>query len=103
MLVTIDKAGRIVIPIKMRQKLHLNPGDSLKIAEIGYAIHLEPQRDEGEIVYKDGVPVLTFKGRAPVDFDVRASLNEDYDRRAELHSGADSAPDGFAEPVRLED
>lgn len=85
MTVTMDKAGRIVIPLKFRQELHLKPGASFEIATTGSAIQLEPNRPEGRIVYRNGAPTLTFD--RPVDFDVVAEINRDRENRADYVSG----------------
>jgi AbrB family looped-hinge helix DNA binding protein len=85
MTVTMDKAGRIVIPLKVRQKLHLKPGVSFDIATTPSGIQLEPKRPEGRIVYKNGIPTLTFD--CPVDFDVVAEINRDRENRADYISG----------------
>jgi AbrB family looped-hinge helix DNA binding protein len=85
MTVTMDKAGRIVIPLKVRQKLHLKPGVSFDIATTHSGIQLEPKRPEGRIIYKNGIPTLTFD--RPVSFDVVAEIERAREERAEIVEG----------------
>ena len=55
---TIDKAGRIVIPKPLREELHLEPGDSLEMEMTGEQITLRPVRGTGPLIKKDGVWVF---------------------------------------------
>jgi AbrB family looped-hinge helix DNA binding protein len=41
---TIDKAGRVVIPKSLREELHLEPGDALEMESAGEQITLRPIR-----------------------------------------------------------
>jgi AbrB family looped-hinge helix DNA binding protein len=41
MTATLDKAGRIVLPKKLREKLHLKPGAKLTIEFVGDKIEIE--------------------------------------------------------------
>jgi AbrB family looped-hinge helix DNA binding protein len=71
MTVTMDKAGRIVIPLKLRQKLHLKAGTEFEInSNADGKVELEPRRREGRIVYKHGIPVLVFDDAQPASYDV---------------------------------
>ncbi|SRR5258708_2143318 len=55
MKVTIDKAGRIVLPRPIRDELRLEPGDSLEIERSGEEIILRLPRGEGQMRKKHGV------------------------------------------------
>jgi AbrB family looped-hinge helix DNA binding protein len=55
---TIDKAGRIVIPKPLRQELRLEPGDALEIETTGEQITLRPVRGTGPLFKEDGVWVF---------------------------------------------
>jgi len=59
----IDKAGRIVVPKKMRDALHLVPGTRITLHQEGDTITLEPEakprglyRKNGILVYDAGHP-----------------------------------------------
>lgn len=77
MRVTMDKAGRIVVPKELRDRLGLRPGD-LEIEVSGAGLHLEPLAGDG-LVERDGRLVVTASGAPLSDADVRAL--RDADRR----------------------
>ena len=54
----IDKAGRVVIPKPLREELHLEPGDSLEVDNIGEQIMLRPVRGTGPLTKEHGVWVF---------------------------------------------
>lgn len=55
---TIDKAGRVVIPKSLREELQLEPGDSLEMETIGEEITLRPVRGTGPLTKEHGVWVF---------------------------------------------
>ena len=56
---TLDKAGRLVLPKSMREKLHLRAGSKLKAEIVGDRIELEQDTPKTNIVRgKDGLPVV---------------------------------------------
>jgi AbrB family looped-hinge helix DNA binding protein len=55
---TIDRAGRVVIPKAVREELRLEPGDSLEMESAGEAITLRPVRGTGPLVKENGVWVF---------------------------------------------
>jgi len=55
---TIDKAGRIVIPKPLREELHLEPGDALEMEIVGEQITLRPGRGTGPLTKEHGVWVF---------------------------------------------
>lgn len=63
-LLTIDKAGRVVIPKPLRDELHLQPGDSLEMEALGDKITLRPVRGPSSLYRKDGIWVVGAKGSA---------------------------------------
>jgi len=59
--VEIDKAGRVVVPKKMREALHLVPGTRLSVRQEGERLVVEPEgrrrglyMDRGTLVYDAG-------------------------------------------------
>jgi AbrB family looped-hinge helix DNA binding protein len=62
--VTIDKAGRVVIPKRVRDALGLQPGDALELQSAGEQITIRPvrqtmplRREHGIWVYRSGKPL----------------------------------------------
>jgi AbrB family looped-hinge helix DNA binding protein len=55
---TIDKAGRIVIPKPLREELHLEAGDALEMESAGEQISLRPVRGTGPLTKEHGVWVI---------------------------------------------
>ena len=55
---TIDKAGRVVIPKPLREQLHLEPGDALELESAGEQITLRPARGTGPLAKEHGVWVF---------------------------------------------
>lgn len=55
---TIDKAGRIVIPKLLREELNLEPGDDLELESAGEEITLRPVRGTGPLTQEYGVWVF---------------------------------------------
>ena len=53
----IDKAGRVVVPKKMRDALHLVPGTRLTIRTQGGMVVLEPEQRGRGLHLRDGVMV----------------------------------------------
>jgi AbrB family looped-hinge helix DNA binding protein len=64
--VEIDKAGRLVVPKKMREALHLRGGDRLALHCAGDSLILEREKkprglyeEDGLLVYDSGGPTIT--------------------------------------------
>ena len=55
---TIDRAGRIVIPKQVREELRLETGDSLEMENVGEQITLRPIRGTGPLTKEHGVWVF---------------------------------------------
>lgn len=55
---TIDKAGRVVIPKPLREQLHLEPGDALEVDTAGEQITLRPVRGDAPLKKEHGVWVF---------------------------------------------
>jgi AbrB family looped-hinge helix DNA binding protein len=62
--VTLDRAGRVVIPKTLRDELHLSPGDTLDLTVKGDEVTLRPrrsatplQKERGVWVFRTGVPL----------------------------------------------
>jgi AbrB family looped-hinge helix DNA binding protein len=57
-IVEIDKAGRIVVPKKLRDELHLVPGTRLRIERSGDRLTLMPSSLAARLVIEDGLPLI---------------------------------------------
>jgi AbrB family looped-hinge helix DNA binding protein len=55
---TIDKAGRVVIPKRLRDKLRLVPGDAFQLESTDEQIVLKPLREESTMFKEDGMWVI---------------------------------------------
>jgi AbrB family looped-hinge helix DNA binding protein len=51
---TLDRAGRIVIPKPLREELRLEPGDALEMESAGEQITLRPVRGTGPLSKEHG-------------------------------------------------
>lgn len=79
--ITIDGAGRIVLPAEVRRRLNLGPGSRLLLDVVAQRIELTPQAPEGAelLTSVDGRPVLRATGKA---FDAVAATRAERDAQA---------------------
>lgn len=81
MVVSIDRAGRVVIPKDIRERLSLDADAQMEIDVDGDSIRLVPIRTSGRrIVEIDGWPVIE-RGDAPSITDADVMAWRDADRR----------------------
>jgi AbrB family looped-hinge helix DNA binding protein len=73
---TLDQAGRVLIPKNLRQELHLGPGDTLELESEGDEITLRPVRPKALLKKEHGIWV--YQGQ-PSD----ASITDLIDRNRE--------------------
>jgi AbrB family looped-hinge helix DNA binding protein len=90
-IVEIDKSGRIVVPKKLRDELHLTPGTRLRIERTGEQLVLEQEYPEPHLELRDGVLVIV--GGPPItNDDVVELINEQRERRMRYVSGLSDEP-----------
>jgi AbrB family looped-hinge helix DNA binding protein len=65
---TLDKAGRIVLPKSVRDELHLEAGDALELETSGDKITLRPAQANGQLIKKQGVWV--FQSDEPLTVEI---------------------------------
>ena len=80
---TIDSAGRIVLPKPIRKELDIGPGDLLEMEKIGERITLRPVRggaplakEKGVWVFRTGQPLA-----ASVTDDLLEQIREQRDQQ----------------------
>ena len=80
---TLDKAGRVVLPKPVRDRLQLAPGDTLQLEAEGESITLRPARQN--VVLKKELDVWVYHGELP-----NTSLTDliDRERESRLHETA---------------
>ena len=69
--VTLDQAGRVVLPKTLRDELHLSPGDVLDVTVTGDEVTLRPrrsatplQKERGVWVFRTGEPLAADEAEA---------------------------------------
>jgi AbrB family looped-hinge helix DNA binding protein len=83
----IDRAGRVVLPKTIRDRLQLGPGESLEIESFEDHIVLRPVRARATIRRELGV--LVFDTGEPVTAaDVRENIQKIRDERSDVALGS---------------
>lgn len=82
--VTIDAAGRVVIPKTLRDALHLSPGDTLSLESDGESVILRSLRPGSPLRKEQGIWVFRSGRRLSTDEMNRAleSVRDERGRRA---------------------
>lgn len=76
--ITLGKAGRLVVPKKIRDQLGLREGSRLKLVIHGGGIYANPEPDPVSITLKNGFPVIS--GTPPLEKGtIVAALKADRD------------------------
>jgi len=80
--VTLDKAGRVVIPKSLRDELRLAPGDSLTLESDGDNVMLRPVRSASALRREHGIWVFRGGRKLAADETDRAlnTLRQERDR-----------------------
>jgi AbrB family looped-hinge helix DNA binding protein len=86
---TIDKAGRIVLPKPIRQELHIEPGDTFEVETQGDEIKLRPVRRQARVWKKRGVWVFST-GEPTTAESVNELIQETRNERDAWNRGSGS-------------
>jgi AbrB family looped-hinge helix DNA binding protein len=81
--ITIDKAGRVVLPKPVRDELQLSPGDSLELESSEDGVTLRPARGKGRMYKKHGVWVFDSGESMPANMveETIRKVRAERDRR----------------------
>ena len=84
MVVTIDNAGRLVVPKALRDQFNLTPGCELEIEATADGITLRRADAEPALVRRDGILIHHGATRTPLDLAdfIRAERNARHARVA---------------------
>jgi len=84
--ISMDRAGRLVLPKPVREQLQLEPGESLEMESFEDHIVLRPVRGKASMYKKQGIWV--FRGGAPLKASVvRETIRRVRKDREEAISG----------------
>jgi AbrB family looped-hinge helix DNA binding protein len=78
---TLDKAGRIVLPKALREELQLAPGDALEVESSGEEITLRPLRGNAPLRKKHGIWV--YRAGEPLTDSIVQKTMRDVRRERE--------------------
>jgi len=76
--ITLDQAGRVLIPKTLRKALRLAPGDTLQLESHGDEIKLRPLRPKALLTKELGIWV--YQGE-PTDLSITDLIDQDRERR----------------------
>jgi len=80
MKITIDAAGRLVVPKSLRDQFHLAPGSELEIEPISDGVIIRPADRGPVLVNREGV--LVHHGPQATDLDIAAFVRQEREARA---------------------
>jgi AbrB family looped-hinge helix DNA binding protein len=75
---TIDQAGRILLPKKLRQEMQLAPGDTMQLQNAGDEITLRPERRTAILKKEHGLWV--YQGE-PTDVSIPDLIDRERAKR----------------------
>jgi len=80
MTLRIDKAGRVILPKPLRDRLGLRAGSDLEIQDTPEGVILKPVSRKPSLVKKGSFWVHT--GEIPPGYDILKAIGEDREERA---------------------
>jgi AbrB family looped-hinge helix DNA binding protein len=87
MSITIDHAGRIVVPKSIRDALNLTPGTRLEIEADGNEIRLRVADLEPSLLQKD--EILIHHGAEKSSLDIAAFIRKEREQQAQKEGHSD--------------
>lgn len=81
MKTTIDRAGRLVVPKQLRDRLGLAAGTEVEIEAVGDAVVLRPAHAAAALRSKGGVLVHHGGRERPAEIDIAAFIRGDREAR----------------------
>ena len=85
MTLKIDKAGRVILPKPVRDRLGLHEGSDLEMMETPEGVMLKPIEHRPSMVKKQGLWVHT--GKLPPGFDIVKAIRDDREDRIRKLAG----------------
>ena len=85
MTLKMDKAGRVILPKPVRERLGLHEGSDLEMQETPEGLMLTPADRQPSMVKKDGLWIHT--GKVPPGFDAVQAIRADREDRIRKQSG----------------
>jgi AbrB family looped-hinge helix DNA binding protein len=79
MTLKVDKAGRVILPKPVRDRLGLHAGSDLEIQETPEGVMLKPAGRRPSLVKKGSFWVHT--GEIPPGYDILKAIDEDREER----------------------
>jgi AbrB family looped-hinge helix DNA binding protein len=79
MTLKMDKAGRVILPKPLRDRLGLHEGSDLLVEETPEGVILKPVEGRSSMVKKHGLWVHT--GKVPPAFDLVQAVRDDREDR----------------------
>ena len=85
--ITLDRAGRVLIPKALREQLNLLPGDAIELESDGDDITLRPQKPVTTMTKEHGIWVFYAE---PSDIDIVEFIRQQREERNRHVLGLDS-------------
>ncbi len=85
MTLKIDKAGRVILPKPVRDRLGLHEGSDLEMEETPEGVMLKRVESRPSLVKKGGL--LVFTGKVPPRFDAVEAIRDDREDRIRKIAG----------------
>jgi AbrB family looped-hinge helix DNA binding protein len=85
MTLRMDKAGRVILPKPLRDRLGLHEGSDLEIQETPSGVVLKPRSPSPPMIKKQGLWVHT--GKLPPAFDAVQAIKDDREERMRKLAG----------------